>query len=121
MAGKDADSASRLVALKRYLYESGPWNDNKPFQYDLDDPLGTKPGSRLLQRYLTARRGNCITMPILFLTLGQRIGLNLTLAEAPLHVFVKYTDASGKVWNLEPTSGGGFTRDQWYRQKNAYV
>jgi regulator of sirC expression with transglutaminase-like and TPR domain len=117
MAGKDADSAIKLAALKRYLYESGAWNDNKPFQYDLDDPLGIKPANRILQRYLTIRRGNCITMPILFAALGQRIGLAMTLAEAPLHVFVKYTDDAGKVWNLEPTSGGGFTRDEWYREK----
>ncbi|MGK6317738.1 transglutaminase family protein [Neorhizobium sp. DT-125] len=117
MAGKDADSASKLTALKRYLYESGSWNGNKPFQYDLDDPLGEKPANRLLQRYLTTRRGNCITMPMLFLALGQRLGLTMTLAEAPLHVFVKYIDDDGKVWNLEATSGGGFTRDAWYRQK----
>ncbi|WP_440408446.1 transglutaminase family protein [Neorhizobium petrolearium] len=117
MAGKDADSTAKLDALKRYLYESGPWNDNRSFQYDLDDPLGEKPANRLLQRYLTMRRGNCITMPILFLVLGQRIGLTMTLAEAPLHVFVKYTDEDGKVWNLEATSGGGFTRDAWYRRK----
>lgn len=117
MAGKNADSTTKLKVLKRYLYESGSWNDNKPFQYDLDDPLGIKPANRLLQRYLTVRRGNCITMPILFLALGQRIGLSMTLAEAPLHVFVKYTDDAGNVWNLEPTSGGGFTRDEWYRKK----
>jgi regulator of sirC expression with transglutaminase-like and TPR domain len=117
MAGKGADSTRKLAALKRYLYESGEWNDNRPFQYDLDDPLGTKPANRILQRYLTVRRGNCITMPMLFLAVGQRLGLNMTLAEAPLHVFVKYTDDAGKVWNLEPTSGGGAVRDDWYRQK----
>lgn len=117
MAGEMARSAEKLTALKRYLYESGEWNGNNPFQYDLDDPLGEKPANRLLQRYLTTRRGNCITMPILFLALGQRLGLTMTLAEAPLHVFVKYTDDDGAVWNLEATSGGGFTRDVWYRRK----
>ncbi len=117
MAGEHATSAQTLTALKRYLYESGIWNGNRSFLYDLDDPLGEKPANRLLQRYLTTRRGNCITMPILFLALGQRLGLTMTLAEAPLHVFVKYTDDAGAVWNLEATSGGGFTRDTWYRQK----
>jgi len=115
MAGEGAKSAETLAALKRYLYESGAWNDNRPFQYDLDDPLGEKPANRLLQRYLTTRRGNCITMPMLLLALGQRLGL--TLAAAPLHIFVKYTDDDGAIWNLEATSGGGFTRDVWYRQK----
>ncbi|CAN7257754.1 hypothetical protein LJR235_001078 [Pararhizobium sp. LjRoot235] len=117
MAGGNAKSAETLTALKRYLYEAGAWNDNRPFQYDLDHPLGEKPANRLLQRYLTTRRGNCITMPMLMLSVGQRLGLKVTLAEAPLHVFIKYTDDDGAVWNLEATSGGGFTRDVWYRQK----
>lgn len=117
MAGENAKSAEKLTALKRYLYESGAWNGNRPFQYDLDDPLGEKPANRLLQRYLTTRRGNCITMPMLMMFVGQRLGLKMTLAEAPLHVFVKYTDDDGAIWNLEATSGGGFTRDAWYREK----
>lgn len=117
MAGEGAGSGETLAALKRYLYESGVWNDNRPFQYDLDDPLGEKPANRMLQRYLTTRRGNCVTMPILVLLLGERLGLKMTLAEAPLHLFVKYTDDDGKVWNLEATSGAGFTRDIWYREK----
>ncbi|MDQ0317914.1 regulator of sirC expression with transglutaminase-like and TPR domain [Pararhizobium capsulatum DSM 1112] len=117
MAGHGAEPSEKLIALKRYLYESGAWNGNWPFQYDLSDPLGEKPVNRLLQRYLTTRRGNCITMPLLFVALGQRLGLTMTLAEAPLHVLVKYTDDEGRIWNLEATSGGGFTRDVWYRQK----
>ena len=117
MAGENASSSERLAALKRYLYESGAWNGNRPFQYDLEDPLGEKPANRLLQRYLTTRSGNCITMPMLMLFIGQRLGLQMTLAEAPLHVFIKYTGDDGAVWNLEATSGGGFTRDVWYREK----
>ncbi len=115
MAGVGANSAAKLTALKRYLYERGSWNGNKPFQYDMDDLLGEKLSNRMLQRYLTTRRGNCITMPLLMLFIGQRIGLKLTLAEAPLHRFLKYTDDEGTMWNLEATSGGGFTRDAWYR------
>jgi regulator of sirC expression with transglutaminase-like and TPR domain len=109
-------SAEKLAALKRLIYEAGPWNDNRPFAYDMSDPLGQKPANRYLHNYLALRRGNCITMPILFVILGQRIGLNLTLAEAPLHLLVKFTDDDGAVWNLEPTSGGGFSRDAWYRK-----
>jgi len=117
MAGENASPSERLAALKRYLYEGGDWNGNRPFQYDLEDPLGEKSANRLLQRYLTTRRGNCITMPMLMTFVGLRLGLQMTLAEAPLHVFVKYTDSDGAVWNLEATSGGGFTRDVWYREK----
>lgn len=117
MADEATGSAEKLAALKRYVYEAGVWNGNKPFQYDLTDPLGENPASRKLIRYLETRRGNCVTMPILLLLLGERLGLKMTLAEAPLHLFVKYTDDDGKTWNLEATSGAGFTRDAWYREK----
>ena len=117
MAGDSATGAEKLAALRRYLYEAGTWNNEQPFEYDLTDPLGDTLANRKLSRYLETRRGNCVTMPILFQVLGERLGLQMTLAEAPLHLFVKYTDDVGKVWNIETTSGGGFTRDIWYRQK----
>jgi regulator of sirC expression with transglutaminase-like and TPR domain len=117
MVADTRTSPEKLAVLKRLIYEAGPWNDNRPFAYDMSDPLGKAPANRYLHNYLALRRGNCITMPILFVILGQRIGLNLTLAEAPLHLLVKYTDDDGAVWNLEPTSGGGFSRDAWYRKE----
>ena len=116
MAAGARTSGEKLAALKRLIYEGGPWNDNRPFAYDMEDPLGKKPANRYLHNYLASRRGNCVTMPILFVILGQRIGLDLTLAEAPLHILVRYTDDSGAVWNLEATSGGGFARDAKYRK-----
>ncbi|MBD9597788.1 hypothetical protein IB270_33735 [Ensifer sp. ENS05] len=117
IVGASASTAEKLEALKRYIYKPGPWNNRRPFEYDLTDPLGDTLANRKLSRYLETRRGNCVTMPILFQLLGERLGLRVTLAEAPLHLFVKYTDNDGKEWNLETTSGGGFTRDIWYRQK----
>ncbi len=116
MTAGQASSNEKLVLLRRYIYEAGYWNNGRPFRYDRDDPSGTNPSNRFLLRYLETRRGNCVTMPILFAILGQSIGLRLTLAEAPLHVLVKYTDDDGKTWNLEATSGAGFTRDSHYRR-----
>ncbi len=67
-------------------------------------------------RATSKRLGNCVTMPMLVIILGRRMGLKMTLAMAPSHVFVKFTDAQGREWNLEATSGAGYTRDEWYRQ-----
>ncbi|OWV82245.1 hypothetical protein ATY77_03135 [Rhizobium sp. R634] len=117
MLPENASSSETLIALRRYLYEPGEWNGGSAFSYDQTDPLGINPTNRRLSNYLKTRRGNCITMPMLMLFIGKRLGLNMTLAQAPLHVFIKYTDDDGKIWNLEATSGGGFTRDVWYRQK----
>jgi hypothetical protein len=117
MAGPLVPSRLRLIMLRKYIYEAGAWNDNKPFQYDLSDPFGHKPVNRLLSTYLVTHRGNCVSMPILFVALAQRLGLNATLSTAPNHMFVKYMDdVTGKTINLEATSGAYPARDVYIRQ-----
>jgi DsbE subfamily thiol:disulfide oxidoreductase len=116
MAGPSAPPRLRLTMLRKYIYDAGPWNHNEPFQYDLTDPFGHKPANKLLSTYLATHRGNCVSMPILFAALAQRLGLNATLSTAPGHMFVKYTDdVTGKTFNLEATSGASPARDVWIR------
>lgn len=111
-------SEERLQALRTYLYENGSWNSNKSYGYDFDDPLGKDIRNKLLPQYLASKKGNCVTMPLLFVILGQRLGIDVTLSTAPLHLFVKYTDATGTTYNLETTSGAKPARDVWIRQEN---
>lgn len=108
-----------LQALRAYLYEKGPWNGYQSFGYDFDDPLGRNIRNKLLLNYIASRKGNCVTMPLLFVILGQRLGLDVTVSTAPLHLFVKYTDPdTGVTYNLEATSGATPARDVWIRQQN---
>lgn len=94
-------------ALVKTLYEPGPWNQHRPFAYDLDDPLGMKPETKRLSTYLATRKGNCISMPILVVILGQRLGLPVALTIAPEHVLVKFADETQQAWlNFEATAGG---------------
>src|SRR3954468_16265075 len=116
LAGANASSAQRLSALRRVIYESGEWNGGRPFAYDHADPLGQNIRNKLISTYLATRRGNCVSMPILFLLVGERIGLNLALSTAPLHIFLRYTDESRREINLEATSGALPARTLWYRQ-----
>jgi len=117
LAGAGANDAAKLAAVRRVIYTSGAWNGNRPFSYDLADPLGQNVRNKLLSTYLATRRGNCVSMPIMFLLVGERMGLNLSLSTAPLHVFVRYTDPAGREMNLETTSGGHPARTLWYRQQ----
>ncbi|PHV09725.1 hypothetical protein CSQ89_20120 [Chitinimonas sp. BJB300] len=110
-------SRDKLEALRTYLYQAGPWNGNQPFAYDMADLNGQNLRGRLLTNYLSTRKGNCVSMPMLFLILGRKVGLDLSLSAAPEHYFIKYRDEAGKVYNLETTSGAGFTRDVWMRQQ----
>ncbi|HST35268.1 MAG TPA: transglutaminase family protein [Allosphingosinicella sp.] len=116
IAGPRAADGVKLSALQRVIYEGGAWNGNRPFGYDHSDPLGQNVRNKLLSTYLRTRRGNCVSMPILFLLVGDRMGLNLSLSTAPLHVFVRYTAPTGRVMNIEAANGGHPTRDLWYRE-----
>lgn len=112
-----ASSRVTLEALRAYLHQAGPWNGNQPFRYDLDDPLGRNIRNKLISTYLETKKGNCVSMPLLFILLGQKLGLDVTASRAPAHIFVKYRDETGTYYNLEATSGAGFTRDMWMRQQ----
>lgn len=109
----NASTREKVEVLRAQIYEPGPWNGNQPFQYDLDDPYGRAIRSKLVSTYLATRKGNCVSMPLLFIVLGQKLGLDLTASTAPEHVFVKYRDETGEVFNLEATSGAGFTSEAW--------
>lgn len=117
MLPPNATSWDKVETIRRYIYQAGAWNDGRAFSYDHDDPYGLDVRNKLLSDYIQDRHGNCITMPFLFIILGQRLGLDVTPAMAPLHVFVKFTDDQRATHNLETTSGAGRARDQHYRDQ----
>jgi len=115
MFPSNASKSDTVLAMQKYLYVSGPWNGQHPFHYDLDDPYGKDIRTKLLSTYLSTRKGNCVSMPLLFIILGQKLGLDVTAAQAPEHVFVKFRDEHGQYYNIEATSGG-FKSDESYRK-----
>ena len=95
--GPRTGSLEIAQVLRSYLYDAGPWNKQQPFRYDLEgDPLGHSISGKLLANYLTTRKGNCVSMPTLFVLLAQRLGLEATFANSPGHIFVKYRDETGR-------------------------
>jgi regulator of sirC expression with transglutaminase-like and TPR domain len=117
MAGPSPTTIQKLTAVRRFIYVDGDWNGYRPFQYDMSDPLGKKIVDKLLPTYIETRRGNCVSMPILFIILANRLGVHVTASTAPFHVFAKFVDdRTGKTWNLETTSGALPARDAWVRQ-----
>lgn len=112
---RQPNAEARLAALRAFIYDSGPWNNYRPFAYDSADPAGELRRNKMLYNYLATRRGQCVSMPILFLILGERLGLDVCFVSAPEHYFVRYRDCSGREHNIETTSGGHPARTEWYR------
>lgn len=111
------NSVDKVEALVAYLHQPGPWNKQQVFKYDLiGDPTGTAVfANKLLSTYLRTRLGNCVSMPILFVILAQKIGLHAVLSTAPNHVFVKFRDEMGVYQNVEATAGGAKKNSSYQR------
>ncbi len=113
----NASSREKIESLKKHLYQAGEWNANHPFVYDFESSIDNL-DVKLLPNYIVSRKGNCVSMPFLFLALGQKLGIDVTASIAPEHVFVKFRDETEHVFNLETTSGGGFTSDAWIQKES---
>lgn len=100
-----SSSWTKLLVLVSTLYQPGPWNDWNRFDYDFNDPFSKDIHTSQLAHYLSSRRGNCVSMPIFLAILAQRIGLQVTLATAPNHIFVNLKNDDGTWVNVEATSG----------------
>lgn len=116
IAGSNATDEAKLNAVRHVIYRAGAWNGQNPFAYDMADPLGLNVQNKLLSTYLRTRRGSCVSMPTLFLIVADRLGLNVSFATAPLHLFIRYTDPQGRAFNIETTSGANLARPELLRQ-----
>jgi regulator of sirC expression with transglutaminase-like and TPR domain len=116
--GPRTKSMDKMLAIKTYLFNMGEWNNNQPFVYDLSDPLGRKLENKLISNFIETKKGNCVSMPFLFLILGEKMGIDVVASTAPLHIFARFKDdLTGDVWNIETTNGGNPARNLWYIQQ----
>lgn len=114
--GDATDNEVKVTLLISTLNDPGPWNGYHPYHYDLDNPMGNNPTDKLLSYFMRTRKGNCVSMPVLFVVLGQKLGLPVTLSTAPLHDFAKFKRDNGDWMNVEVTSYGTKT-DEHYAQE----
>jgi len=76
----------------------------------------TNPDDLFLHTVPDEKRGYCLSLSILYLSLGERLGLPLYGVVVPGHFFVRYDD--GRVrFNIETTSKGGYADDEHYINK----
>ena len=72
----------------------------------------------LLPEVLARRRGSCLGLGGLYLSLGERLGLPLRGVLAPGHFFVRLEQRRPAAHhNIELLEGGRSHRDAWYRRR----
>jgi regulator of sirC expression with transglutaminase-like and TPR domain len=110
-----ASNLAKLKGLRDYLYQPPLPSGRLPFVYNLENDRN--PSAKLLPVYLRTHKGNCVSMPLLFVILGQKLGIPVTLAKAPAHLYVKFQGDNGKWYGVETTSGGGWADDDWQQKQ----
>lgn len=74
------------------------------------------PNSLFLHTVMDKKQGYCLSLSVLYLAIGERLGLPLYGVVVPGHFFVRYDD--GRVrFNIETTSNGGMASDEHYIKK----
>ena len=69
-----------------------------------------------LHSVMDNKRGYCLSLSVLYLSIGERLGLPLYGVVVPGHFFVRYDD--GRIrFNIETTGGGGYNTDEHYINK----
>lgn len=94
---RDAFPEQRIAALNHYLFEELAFSGNVDSFYD--------PRNSYLNEVLERRTGIPITLSIVYLEIGRRVGLRLQGVSFPGHFLVKLRVRRGQLV-LDPFSGG---------------
>lgn len=88
-----------------------------PIEYNLDDPESKNDyTSHFVSTLLFTNKGQCASMPLLYLILAERLGIEAFLSFAPLHSFVR-VKGNRNWYNLELTCACICT-DAFYIKEN---
>lgn len=71
------------------------------------------PCNLFLEEVLKCKRGYCLSLSILYLSVAERIGMPAYGVVVPGHFFVRYDDGI-RQFDIETTSGGSIPEDSYY-------
>jgi len=78
----------------------------KPLGYDFNDPFGEKdPAKQLVTKLLVTNKGQCHSMPLLYMILAEEFKVKSYVSYSPQHSFIKFQIKKGTWYNFETTNG----------------
>lgn len=85
-------------------------------QYDFTDFMGDSSHTQMfVSKLLTTGKGQCHSMPLLYLCIAEQLGAKANLSLAPEHSFIRFADDEDGLYNFETTNGRIVT-DKWLLQ-----
>jgi hypothetical protein len=109
----DNDLAKKWM-LHRFISDTLRLKDDKgnvtfthlPYEYDFDDIGGQEDWSKMfVTKLMRTRKGQCRSMPLLYLILAEELGVKAWLSYSPSHTYIRLQDDKKTWFNLELTNG----------------
>lgn len=107
--------------LHRFMSDTLRLKDDKgnttfthlPYEYDFEDINGEVDYSKMfVTKLMRTRKGQCRSLPVLYLILAEELGVEAWLVYSPSHTYIRLQDDK-KLWhNLELTNGH-YSADSW--------
>lgn len=86
----------------------------QPLTYDFEDIYGDENiHQNMVTKLLRTHKGQCHSMPLLYLILAKELGAEAYIAYSPNHSFIMFPDSYGKLSCYETTSGYNASRDMY--------
>ncbi len=97
----------KLFSDTLYMKQTnGTFKKIKPFHYDFNDPFGEKDQSkRYVTKLLVTHKGQCYTMPLLYMIIADEFKIKSYIAYSPQHSYIKFQTKNGTWYNFETTNG----------------
>lgn len=107
----DASGVQKLRLLNHFFYQELGFAGNVNDYYD--------PGNSYMHRVLSTRRGIPISLAVLYMELGQQIGLNIKGVSFPGHFLMKLSVQAGDIV-IDPFNGASLSREELEERLEPY-
>lgn len=88
----------------------------KPFSYDFEDFMGQQDYTKVFtSKLLATGKGQCHSLPLLYLMIAEQLGAKAWLSLAPQHSFIQFMDKNNNLLNFE-TTNGSLVSSNWLQQ-----
>jgi regulator of sirC expression with transglutaminase-like and TPR domain len=108
----DASHIQKLRMLNHFFFQELAFAGNINNYYD--------PDNSYIHRVLTSRRGIPISLAVVYMELGQQIGLNMKGISFPGHFLMKLSVQSGDIV-LDPMNGASLSREELEERLEPYL
>lgn len=103
-----------IMSTLRYLHLPEEENKFETFEYIEGYKNSLKYTTPMITHYLDTKRGNCVSMPLLFTILCQEQGVDMRMVKVANHFFCRFYDTYRKKYiNMEMTNKGAVLRDEF--------